>query len=230
MEPDELNASYQPDGSGIASQESSSQYVDEAYGIQNSCMSAEDRVNALTEAANRQLEAQGVPPLTPSLEAGSGNLGQLNFQNWSLGASQEAYAPEVAESVTPEQAADAANTIYHEARHGEQWYRMAQLQAGLGKSPEEIAEEMQIPLAVAQSAAANPILESNEAEHEAEKWHESVYGANSTHREEVLNNEDSEAGVCRGRYDDYRQLPEEADAWQAGGQVTQQYLNNVSSG
>jgi hypothetical protein len=102
---------------------------------------------------------------------------------------------------------------------------MAQLQAGMGKSPEEIAEEMQIPLAVAQSAAANPILESNEAEHEAEQWHESVYGAGSTHREEVLNNEDSEAGVSRDRREDSFQLPEEADAWWSGGQVTQQYLN-----
>ncbi len=61
--------------SGLATEESTERYTDAAYGIQNSCMSAEDRLQGLTDAANRELEAGGVPPVGVGTDAGSGNLG-----------------------------------------------------------------------------------------------------------------------------------------------------------
>ncbi len=212
--------------SGLASEESTQRYSDAAYGIQNSCMSAEDRIQGLTDAANRELQSSGVPPVGIGNDAGSGNLGSFDFQTWNIDVDPDAFSPERSESATPDEQADAANTIYHEARHTEQWYRMAQEQAGMGSSTEQVTHDMSIPSEVAQAAASDPYNASSSAEHEAAEWNQSVYGSGSAHREDVLNNQDSEAGVCVDRYDDYRRLPEEADAWSTGNAVSNQFQSH----
>ncbi len=97
---------------------------------------------------------------------------------------------------------------------------MAQEQAGMGSSADQVASDMSIPANIAQAAASDPYNASSSAEHEASGWNQSVYGSGSAHREDVLNNQDSEAGVCVDRYDDYRQLPEESDAWSTGDAVS----------
>ena len=52
------------------------------------------------------------------------------------------------------------------------------------------------------------------SQYEAEQWYRSMYGDLSDERLDALNN---------GTYDDYRNLPEEADAWKARDEVTEGY-------
>jgi hypothetical protein len=108
--------------------------------------------------------------------------------------------------------------VYHEARHSEQWFRMARNRAGLGATAADIASVMSIPQWVADLAVLNPIRECNPAEFEAEQWYQSIYGADAAHRNAVL-------GDIDNRYDEYRALPEESDAWGTGSDVTNEYTN-----
>ena len=96
------------------------------------------------------------------------------------------------------QAADVVDTIYHEARHAEQWFRIAQLRAlqrrrGEGAAEDArlgraIAAELQIPRRIADRAVTTPprfALGSMEAL-VAQGWFDSMYGTGSARRERVL--------------------------------------------
>jgi len=69
--------------------------------------------------------------------------------------------------------AEIIDTIYHEARHAEQYYRVARVLAGKGKSAAEIAQVVGIPNTIAAKAFANPLnADSSNAAiiSEAELW------------------------------------------------------------
>lgn len=72
------------------------------------------------------------------------------------------------------------NTIYHEARHAEQFFRMAQMRAGQGKTAEDIEAEMSIPLAVAEAAMKSPLIGNTETNKkmlaETQTWDSFKYG------------------------------------------------------
>jgi len=74
---------------------------------------------------------------------------------------------------------DVADTIYHESRHCEQWYRMARFmgtptgRGGLGKNGAYIARAMQIPRGQANAAERRSLPRNEMAE--ARGWCESVY-------------------------------------------------------
>jgi len=108
-----------------------------------------------------------------------------------------------------------ADTVYHEARHAEQWYRMAQMRAGQGRTAAQIATEMGIPARIAAVAAGAPLARGSMDALIADGWYQSVYGSGSAHRERVLG--------PTGTYDEYMNLPEESDAWRVGGAVTEAY-------
>jgi hypothetical protein len=193
-------------------------YVEANYGDANSCMSAEDRAAHVMARINEQLAALGVPHVGYDWDAGN-NAGQFNFDTWRMGLGRDAFDPIHYESGGPAAEADLLDTVYHEARHSEQWFRMARERAGLGASADQIVQVMGIPDWVAAYAVANPILQCDTSQYEAEQWYQSVYGAGAAHRNATL----SDVGQ---HYQDYRNLPEEHDAWHAGGEVTQDYLDH----
>jgi hypothetical protein len=89
-------------------------------------------------------------------------------------------------SLTFREAGDVVDTVYHEARHCEQWFRMAQMRAGQGLSAKAIADEMSIPLAIALRAVAHPIARGTVAAAIAEGWFDSFYGSGKAHNSEVI--------------------------------------------
>src|SRR5579884_4270112 len=142
-----------------------------------------------------------------------------------------------------------ADTVYHEARHCQQWFMMARFRAGQGQSAQAIASELGIPANIASAAAANPLKHGSTEALEAKGWYESVYGSGSSHREKVLTGLDKKGEELHkaeeaakknptkenqaklkkiqaeydALYKQYRDLPEEADAWRVGGQVSGSY-------
>src|SRR5262249_52721783 len=104
-------------------------------------LNAETRIRGLAKEANKRLKDAGVPETELIIGDAEGNLGQFAFESWSLEIGKPAFennAPTLA------QMADMADTIYHESRHAEQWFRMAQMLAGRKKNAAQIMTTMSI--------------------------------------------------------------------------------------
>jgi hypothetical protein len=115
-------------------------------------------------------------------DIGSAN-GQLDFTGWRLDVNERVMNKT---AITDAEAASVADTIYHEARHGEQWYRMARLLAGKGKDAAAIRKEMLVPDKVAKAAEKDPLKGNSAEAKEAAAWHRSVYGSGAKKRNEIL--------------------------------------------
>jgi|GEM_PF-2153866 len=189
----------------LVQRQENDEYADEAYGIMNSSMDPQLRLQLLVKAQNRRLAKQGVPPVGLGKVKDSKNLGEGDSKDWELDLNTSAM-----NTSTPAGRADVADTVGHEGEHLRQWYEMARLQAGLQRPKGPLNR---IPDDVAGMATLNPILESNEQTYQVEQWYESVYGSGAQHREQVL-------GDTENRYEEYRALPEERDGWARGDEIT----------
>lgn len=118
-----------------------------------------------------------------------------------------------------------ANIVYHEARHAEQWFRMAQLLAntplkdGSKRTAIQIREELKIPQEIAQKAIDTPLKKEQVAD--AKKWYESIV-VNKNKRNDIITkiNKGDNSPATRAAY---RQLPEEADAFKTGDKLQDTY-------
>jgi len=200
---------------------------------------AEARRDRLVELVNERLEAAGVPPVTPAFDPNENNAGSFDFPTWRMLIGRGRLG---AESISEADARDIADTVYHEARHTQQWFRMAQLRAGQGLSAAAITAELGIPARIAALARADPLARGSMDAVIAQGWWDSVYGSGSAHREAVLAELDraatarrnavaaheanptpaTEAALERANerfqraFAAYQNLPEENDAWATG--------------
>jgi hypothetical protein len=203
--------------SGLAEQAEVETYTGEARtvieGVDWPMLTVEERADAILAKVNDRLTAAGVPVVGKVVQAlGANEYGRFAFSLWSIRVNQDLLANA---TLTTAQAADLADTMYHEARHAEQWYRMAQLLSGQGKTSAEIASTMGIPARIATIAFGDPIDEDSMEALIADGWFQSVYGTGSARRARALG--------PRGTYQEYRNLPEETDAWRVGSSVTAEY-------
>jgi hypothetical protein len=203
--------------------------------------SAQARADALVAAVNQRLAAAGVPELATRVYDGDSprEQGSFDFPTWTMQLNRLLLEQG---GLGRDDAADLANTVYHEARHSEQWFAMARLRAGQGRSAAAIATELGIPARIATAAHAVPIRPGSMEAVSASGWYESVYGSQSAHREAVLSRLDAadwavttercrcqqtpspanDARLARAQerfdrvHDEYRELPEENDAWATG--------------
>ena len=170
----------------------------------------EARADAILAKVNERLTAAGVPAVGKVIQDLDGDLGRFSFSLWSIRFDE---AMLDSDSVADE--ADFADTVYHEARHAEQWFRMAQMRAGQGRTAAQIASEMGIPAAQAAAAFAAPLAEGSMDALIADGWYQSVYGTGREERRHALSDE--------GTFAEYQNLPEESDAWRVGGATTSAY-------
>jgi hypothetical protein len=203
--------------SGLAEQAEIEAYTEAARevieGVDWAALTVEERADAILEKVNERLTAAGVPVVGKVVQAlGANEYGRFAFSLWSIRVNQALLAQD---ALTSAQAADLADTMYHEARHAEQWYRMAQLMAGQGKTAAEIASTMGIQPRIALLAFADPLAEGSMEALIADGWFQSVYGTGSAHRAHALG--------ASGTYEEYRNLPEESDAWRVGSSVNEAY-------
>ena len=215
---------------GLRSQDSVDGYVGDAYGIWNSSMSADDRLNALIAEINQELGAAGVPPVTGLLDPSTPPYALFDFQTWTAHLEPTPFQPENAERLTSQDQATIAGAVYHECRHAEQWFEMARLLAGLhGLGAAEIHQQTAILQEVCEHAAANPMLECTMSNGPAFEWYESVYGSGADQRNATLGTL-SNTGADR-HWDDYRtDLPEEKDAWETSGTISREWQQYETGG
>jgi hypothetical protein len=169
----------------------------------------DERGRALGQLIAHELRIAGVPaPVVEVADTGA-LLGQFDARGWLLQLSRAALTD--VESRTSAELARLTGAARHEARHAEQWFRMAQLRAAQGRSAAEIATEMTLPAEVAAAAAASPLAAGQIAEQSA-TWWDSVYGAGNEHRNRVL----AEVAAAKSSFDEaarvYREQPSGAAA------------------
>lgn len=165
------------------------------------------RQQRLEAMSNKQLAKSGLPHqgVRGSASHAPGNA-VYDYQTGNINVSQ---ATLNSPTLTRQQAGKLANNTYHEARHAEQWFLMARQQAGNGRTSAQIQNSMWMPPSMANAAAANPLTGSSPQANLASASHKSVYGSQASYRNGVL-------GDIQNRYDAYRALPEEVDAWNTG--------------
>jgi hypothetical protein len=191
---------------GLATAEVEQEFSQDYLGVDwSSLKTAEERGGKMVDLINKQLKAAGVPECAVRVGDLGEDSGQFDFTDWTILVGSDFLSKE---KLTRKQLDDFANTVIHEARHAEQWFNMAQKLAGEGKKAKDIADEMGIPTKIAKAACANPIGKGQVKSLVAKNWYESIYGSGSDHRDQVLGDD--------GSYEDYRNLPEESDAWRVG--------------
>ena len=209
---------------------------DEVINEWASLATAEARRDKLVELVNQRLVAAGVPAVTAAFDANVNNAGSFDFPTWQMDIGSARLG---ADTISEADAKDTARTVYHEARHTEQWFRMAQLRASQGLSAEAITTELGIPARIATAAKAAPLVRGSMEAVIAQGWWDSVYGAGAVHRDAVLTEIDqastarrnaaarqaanptpaNQAALDRARarfqraFAAYQNLPEENDAW-----------------
>lgn len=176
---------------------------------------------ALLRAANVQLVACGVPPLAFAEDPNSDANGYFDFGPWALtfgGAANEGAIKTYA------MLASLADTAYHESRHCEQWFRIAQMGAkgdlpikmglpAVRKDAAGLSADLGIALNAAQAAVNNnDYRQSGISQLTIKSWFDSIYGPLGNRRGNIY-------AFIQAEYDRYRNLPEEADAWRIGGAV-----------
>ena len=200
---------------------------------------AEARRDKLVELVNQRLDTAGVPPVTPVFDTNPNNAGSFGFAKWVMRIGR---ARLEGDSISAADAREIADTVYHEARHTEQWFRMAQLRAAQGLGVAALVTELGIEARIARLARAVPLVRGSMEAVIAQGWWDSVYGAGSVHREAVLsrvNRAATERTAARAAFNAngnaanqarldraneqfgvafaaYQNLPEENDAWATG--------------
>jgi hypothetical protein len=156
-------------------------------------LTVDQRIAELIRLVNARLQSAGVPAVAPNPQD-TLDLGAFNFPDWTMIVGRNAMA---VEQPNLAQAKDLVNTIYHEARHAEQWFRVAQLRCLQRRSGNPgatdariaaaVATELGIPRTIAGEAVKPaPFALGSMDALIAQGWFDSVYGTGSTRREAIL--------------------------------------------
>ena len=170
---------------GIGSKLAVGRFVAAAKKVQKdwNTLTPAQRATGLTDAANTELANVGVTKTTPEVADVGTFAAVFSFSTWKLKLGKPRF--EVA-AISDAQATAAADDVYHESRHAEQWFRMGRLLAGKGKTATQIKTELGIPAAAAADAKKAPLTADGGEKTEAQSWYDSVYGANAAHRVAVF--------------------------------------------
>ncbi|MDP9465117.1 MAG: peptidoglycan-binding protein [Actinomycetota bacterium] len=192
---------------GLRAEESVHEYVEETYGTAHSSMDPDEQLAALASSANQQLANAGVPYVPIAFGDAGSNWAEFDWRTWTIAVNRAMYD----QAQEAGNAAENMDTVYHESRHGEQWWTIGRLLAGLyDMDGAAINAHTGLKLEIANEAAQDPILQSNTQTDAAIHWYEQTFGASPV-----------PAGMDR---------PREADAGGAGGSVKRAVAQYVSSG
>ncbi|MDR6553222.1 hypothetical protein [Paenibacillus qinlingensis] len=168
-----------PTRPNLQTEDAMKSYAGHVKGVQSEwrAMNAETRAAKLVEGLLPMFASSGVPvPTLRVIPKGTAQNGNFDSTTWSAGISEDTLEKE------PEKA---ASTMYHEARHGEQYFLIARY-IHAQKLPEPPYK--QIPDHV-MSAAADANARSQLTEEEnvaAQRFHTSIFGSGATERNNIL--------------------------------------------
>jgi hypothetical protein len=160
-------------------------------------MTIPERTAALKSIINKTLNSAGLPTCdVRSLQLGR-TSGQFDREYWRITVDSDLLNQP---KLSNKDVIELGQKLYHEARHSEQFYRIAQMLAsqppnGQKRTPQEIVNELGVPLSVAQRATqsvkSTPL--SPAQLQAANAWYQSMYGTGRNYRSQVFNQLDTTA-------------------------------------
>jgi len=183
-----------PEDFGLKTKTNTSSFVTEAVGFwkktENKDKTLDTYATFLLDKVNDMLTAKCVSQFITS----GGDSGSFSRVTWNIKINTSKFSTntttDTVGELTADEAAEVADTIYHEARHSQQYYTAAQIMAGEGSDAAAIAVGVGIPQNIADLAFANPIKadKKNKAMIAAVKdWQKIGSGAHSTYKGLVNN-------------------------------------------
>jgi hypothetical protein len=167
-----------------------------------------DYADHLIKQANALLKSRGSYEVKPSyINTGSAS-GTFSRVTWAMEVNTDKFSDRAGVTkvshLTLDEAAEIADTIYHEIRHSEQYFRIARIRAARSKKrgadvAKELATDMSIPDAVAQSAAASPMKAGKNNRYliaEAADWESITIGRHAEYKG-IINSWGDEADEAR---------------------------------
>lgn len=167
-------ASQFGDLDGLRSEESVEEYVAETYEdtVLND-LEPHEQLDILAAAANKRLAAAGVPYLPYVFGDAQDAWGRFRRGSWEVTVDEVLFRSATYE----DHRAYNMDTAYHEARHAEQWWLAARAIAGAyNLDGAGVRSRMDIPLTIANLAAADPIYEGTPQSEAALTWYEQQMG------------------------------------------------------
>jgi hypothetical protein len=146
------------------------------------------RISAIMEPLNEILATAGVgrPVATVVKKKGPTEYASFDEKSWTIELNEDFFSIEMNKEVMGQ----FINTLYHEARHAEQYYRVVRLLAGKGILRAAILEKTEINAAAVDSAMGSPmeIPDSNPSLEfiETNAWYHSFFGEKSVDRRETI--------------------------------------------
>lgn len=177
------------DTSGIASQLAIDSFAAAVEGQKNSWdgMGARARSDKLMAFVNAQLTAAGVPAVRGHLDPRAhGNIaGKFHSHDWMMFLNPQIFGKH---KLKDDDAPHMAATVYHEARHAEQHFRMAQTIAGQQQNvtAATIADRLDLPTPIATAAIAAKILPTDPAAAFGKRMLDDKAGSGAQHNSEAL--------------------------------------------
>jgi hypothetical protein len=166
---------------GLAQDDSLNSYTEKAKDLLSNRGSKTDEEIAieLAEKVNSELEAKKIPPLKIDTKEQIGGRGAFRNTEWKLLLDPRQFTDPKLRNMQ-----ETTATIYHEARHAEQYYRIAQMLGGRGYSGKRIHAETGIEIEVAKEAARpeNHLKRGTMEAVIAEGWHDSLIIAEGVER------------------------------------------------
>jgi hypothetical protein len=118
-----------------------------------------------------RLKAIDVPPVEVKILPDLGSRGAFSSKDWLLKLDEDQFHPGDKHDLK-----ETTATIYHECRHAEQEFKVAQMLAGRKKTAGQIHDETGLNLDVAKKAGLKPLPPGTMETVIAEGWYDSLYG------------------------------------------------------
>jgi hypothetical protein len=105
------------------------QFAQDFVDLQNkwSKLNSTQRISAIVEMVNKAQKSAGIPTGEIKLNSAQENAGEFSYKNWLIKVSSKSLNN--SNVLSPEVAEELALTLYHEIRHSEQFFRIAQKEA-----------------------------------------------------------------------------------------------------
>jgi hypothetical protein len=124
----------------------------------------------LVEETNKHLDTAGVPPMELNITDRQVGRGAFDGETWQILINDSQFKDPKLRSIK-----DLTSTIYHEGRHAEQKFKVAQMLAGQKKSVNAIHARTGIKIEICEKARENPIEPGTMEAVIAQGWDDSLH-------------------------------------------------------
>jgi hypothetical protein len=178
--------------SGMAAATATDAFAKAAYGYWTDAANKDKPLKDLGDFLMAKVNATVPYACKHAFSATSVESGMFDRTIWTISINTAAFSKRsgVAKvsDLNKAEMAEIVDTLYHEARHSEQYFRIARTQAGRGKKAKEIETGMSIPKDVAEAAYKDPLKGDTKANKvlvaEAAMWEGITVGKYETYKGE----------------------------------------------